>query len=132
MLKHQNMRNELRSYLSGTLEIHGKVAGGNTDASELKNAWFDQKYAIDFVLEDIDILNDGASCIGILLYNPHEVEAVRKVGVEYLAFYQIGQRGDYKTAFASSAWHNAYVSSKTALEIMLLNDANPPPLDRTL
>jgi hypothetical protein len=126
MIKRENMRNELRHYLQKTLRRYEVLFHDDGAATDYKAAWHDQKYAIDFVVEDIDIIGDGPPCIGILLYDIQEVNAVEEVGRNFLDFYLIGQSGDYKAAFQSSKWYDVYVSAKTALELILRNDANPP------
>jgi hypothetical protein len=126
MLKHENMRNELRIYLTRTIERGDALSKAAKESYDYKSAWYDQKFAIDFVVEDINIIDDGAPCVGILLYNLEEVQAVQKVGIDFLDFYRIGQSGDYMAAFQSSKWRDVYLSAKAALTLVLLNDTAPP------
>ena len=126
MLKYPNMRNELRYYLKETVSEHESLDVTCGDVSVFKSAWFSQKYAIDFILEDIDILGDAWPCIGVLLYNSDEVEAVRKVGQNFYDFYIIGENGDYRAAFQSKQWQGSYEAAKSALALVSANDAHPP------
>lgn len=126
MLKYENMRNELRLYLQRTIARFHSLRLDTEGHIDYKSAWYGQKYAIDFIVEDIDIIGDGPLCVGILLYDLEEVSAVREVGQNFLDFYLIGQSGDHKAAFRSDKWQDVYVSAKAALDLILLNDANPP------
>jgi hypothetical protein len=126
MIKYENMRNELRYYLRETVDLWGSIDYESVDGAVYKNAWYDQKYAIDFVVEDLNIIDDGPPCVGVLLYNLREVEVVRQLGLKFLEFYRIGESNGYKAAFHSDAWRDVHMLAKSALELILLNDARPP------
>jgi hypothetical protein len=126
MLKYENMRNELRYYLRETIDLYDAIEHRSDGENVYKDAWFDQKYAIDFVVEDLNIIDVGPPCVGVLLYNLNEVEAVRQLGLKFLEFYHIGESDGYKAAFHSEAWQQVYASAKSALELIVSNDADPP------
>lgn len=121
MIEYKNMRAELRLYLADTVKMFDALREPKIDSSPLQTAWSEQMVAINFILEDINVLSGKNDWIGVVFYDSNEMEAVRAVGQHLLEFYKIGQRGDYPRAFASAAWAMACEAAKSALALV---DAN--------
>jgi hypothetical protein len=123
MLKQPNMRNELKQYLSSTIGLYEQLQRNSTDGTRFKDAWYKHMFAINFVLEDIDVLGKNPSCIGVLLYDSAEDFAIQEVGRRYYDFYQERIGKDFEAAFRSYQWTEAVVAAKSALSLLLHNDA---------
>ncbi len=126
MLKHKNIRSELRGYLGGTVARYEKLVNRNLNEVNYKREWSNQQFAIEFFLEDMNVLKSGPPCIDIFLYDEDELELVQNVAQEMLEFDRIGKSEGYGVAFQSAIWVGCYEAAKVALGLILRNDANPP------
>jgi hypothetical protein len=119
-LKYQNMRDELVQYLKFLAKLNIGPGPKPAVGDPRWQVYNDVGYAMSFILDDINVTkDDGASCIGILIYDETEASAVAGAGHALLAYHDLCNDINSSQADLERNWLNVKDRSTEALIIML-------------
>jgi hypothetical protein len=121
MLKYPNMRNELREFLGETASSsRPPFTPIKSDDDAYRESYSYAQMAMSFILDDISVLDNAESMLGVFLKSIEEVHACVAVGEAMMRYLEAERQND--RPLQSSTWNEVRSASAATLMVMARND----------